>query len=367
MVLPEVPGVGFVGCGNISDIYFKNAARFGRYRAAVCTDLNPERARAKADLYACRAADSIDAVVNDPEVDIVLNITPPAAHAAVTRAALEAGKHVYTEKPIATTLKDAQDLLALAERRGLLFCSAPDTFLGAGHQVCRAQIDAGAVGIPVAAVGFMLSPGPEGWHPDPEFFFQPGGGPLLDMGPYYLTAMVNFFGPIRSVTAASKASFPERTIGSGPKAGQKIRVNTPTHISGTLTFESGVLATLVMSFDCAAHELPNMQVYGSEGSLAVPDPNTFGGPVRRFTLGMDRAAPWEELPIPEKTSENSRGLGIIDLIESARAGREPRTSARVAVHVLEAMEAMLDAERSGASVRLATTCKRPDPWLNPLG
>lgn len=346
---------GIVGCGNISPIYLKASNAFSALQAVACADLDLGRAQARADEYGIRAL-TVDELLADPEVDVVVNLTVPAAHYDVARRALEAGKHAYNEKPVSVRLEDAQALQALADERGLRLGSAPDTFLGAGLQTCRKIIDDGVIGEPVAATAFMLSHGPEAWHPDPYFFFQPGAGPMFDMGPYYLTALVSLLGPAVRVTGSARASFQERVVGSGPKEGHRIPVNTPTHVAGVVDFAAGPVATVVMSFDSWGGQVPRIEIYGSEGSLSVPDPNTFGGPVLVRARGEKE---WREMPLSHPYGTNSRGLGVADMAYAIAAGREHRASGRLALHVLEMMHSFLRASEEGRHVTLATTCERP--------
>ncbi len=352
-------GIGVVGTGKISGIYLQNARdTFEILEVVACADLDLERARAVAAEYRVPKACSVEELMTDPAVEIVLNLTIPQAHAPINLAGIAAGKSVYTEKPLATSREDGRRVLDEAAARGVRVGCAPDTFLGGGLQTCRGLIDSGAIGEPVAATAFMLGHGPEGWHPDPEFFYQPGAGPLFDMGPYYLTALITMLGPIRRVGAMARASFPERTIGSGPKQGQTIAVNTPTHVASTLEFAGGPLATMITSFDVWSHGLPRIEIYGSEGSLSVPDPNTFRGPVRLRRAGE---AEWREVPLTHGYTENSRGLGVADLAHALRSGRPHRANGELALHVLDAMQSILDSAREGRQLELTSTCDRPAP------
>jgi predicted dehydrogenase len=348
--------VGIVGVGKISDIYLQSDRKFDIFKTVACTDLDYDRAQAQAAAYNIRAVPSVAELLADPEIELIINLTVPHAHGAVALAALEAGKSVYNEKPLTVERADAQRLLALAEEKGLRVGCAPDTFLGAGLQTCRALIDAGAIGTPVAATAFMLSHGPEDWHPNPDFFYQPGAGPLFDMGPYYITALVNCLGPVASVTGAARASFPERVIGSEPLKGNVIKVNTPTHTAGVLQFASGTIATLVTSFDVWSHTTPNLEIYGSEGSLSLPDPNTFGGPVRLRRAGESE---WREIALDHGYGENSRGIGVADMAYAIRQGRPQRASGALAFHVLDVMHAVLDAAREQRHIQLSSGVERP--------
>ncbi|HOX05851.1 MAG TPA: Gfo/Idh/MocA family oxidoreductase [Planctomycetota bacterium] len=348
--------VGVVGCGNISGIYLKNGKLLRNIEIAAVADLVPGRAEAKAAEHGKARPCSVRQLLADPEIEIVLNLTIPKAHAAVAMAALRAGKHVYNEKPLSIRLEDARAMLRLARAKRLLVGCAPDTFLGAGGQTCRKLIDDGAIGRPVAATAFMMCHGHEGWHPAPEFYYQPGGGPMLDMGPYYLTALVNLMGPVRRVTGSARITFPTRTIGSQPLKGKKIVVRTPTHIAGVMDFVSGAVGTIITSFDVWAAELPCIEVYGTEGTLSVPDPNTFGGPVRLRRAGD---AQWREVKLTHGYAENSRGLGVADLARALRSGGEPRAGGDLALHVLEVMHAFGRASRSGRHVQIRSSPGRP--------
>lgn len=347
--------VGIIGCGNISQIYLSAPERNPALRITAVADQVRERAEAKAKAHGLRAL-SVDALLADPDIGLVINLTIPAAHGPVAMRALEAGKHVYNEKPLAITREDARAMLALAARKGLRVGGAPDTFLGAGLQTCRKLIDDGAIGRPVAATAFMMGHGPEAWHPDPDFFYQPGAGPMFDMGPYYLTALIHLLGPVARVTGSARISFPERAVGSGPKKGDVIKVNTPTHVAGVLEFAAGPVATVVTSFDVWAAQVPRIEIYGSEGTLGVPDPNTFGGPVLLRRAGE---AAWTEVALTHPNAENCRGLGPADLVTAAASGRPHRASGALAWHVLDIMHAIHDAAREGRHIGLDSGCARP--------
>ena len=350
--------VGLIGCGTISQTYFKVAARFPVLEIVACADAIPERARARAEEFGVPRAVSVDELLADPAIELVLNLTVPKAHGEVALRAVEAGKSVYNEKPLTVGREEARRLLELAEEGGVRVGGAPDTFLGGGAQTCRKLIDEGAIGSPVAAVAFMLNHGHESWHPDPGFYYQVGGGPMFDMGPYYLTALVNLIGPVRRATGSARVSFPERTITSQPRAGQKIPVEVPTHVAGVLDFASGAVGTIITSFDVWAHSLPRIEIYGSEGSLGVPDPNTFGGPVR---LRRHDEAEWREVALTHPYTENFRSLGLADMAYALRSGRPHRASGELAYHVLDVMHAVHDASASGRHIDLASSCERPAP------
>jgi predicted dehydrogenase len=350
--------VGLIGCGNISGIYLKNCKAFEILNMVACADLDLARAEAKADEHGVPRACTTEALLADPEIQLVINLTVPSVHAAISRAAIRAGKHVYSEKPLATTREVGQQILAEARARGVRVGCAPDTFLGGGLQTCRKLIDDGAIGEPVAATAFMTSHGPETWHPDPEFFYQPGGGPMFDMGPYYLTALVHLLGPIARVTGSARISFPERIITSQPHHGTVIHVQTPTHVAGVLDFVSGLVATIITSFDIWAASLPRLEIYGAEGSLNVPDPNTFGGPVR---IRRADEKEWIELPVTHGFTANSRGLGVADMAQAILTDSPHRASGEMAYHVLDAMQAFEEASRAGCHLGLASRCERPAP------
>ncbi len=348
--------IGVIGCGAISGIYLKNCKSYSFLDVAACADLDMAKADAKAKEFEIPRACMPEALLDDPTIEIVLNLTVPKAHGEVSLAALKAGKHVYSEKPLALSREEMRLMFELARRKNLRIGCAPDTFLGGGIQTCRKLIDEGWIGDPVGAAAFMTSRGPESWHPSPEFYYKPGGGPMLDMGPYYLTALVNLIGPIESVAGFARASFPTRVIGSQPLKGKVIKVETPTHVAGTMRFASGAIGTILMSFDVWAAQLPRIEIYGSLGTLSVPDPNTFGGPVRIKRKGMQE---WAEVPLTHGYTENSRGLGVADMAAAIRSGRGHRASGELAGHVLDAMLSFLDASESGRTVRLATKCARP--------
>ncbi|MGC9468429.1 MAG: Gfo/Idh/MocA family protein [Anaerolineae bacterium] len=359
----ETTKVGIIGCGNISSIYLKNSQEsFEILEVVACADLVPERAQAQAETYGVARACSVDELLEDSEIEIVINLTTPQAHFPVAMQVIEAGKSVYNEKPLALTRAEGKELLEAAESKGVRVGCAPDTFLGGGHQTCRKLIDDGWIGEPIAATAFMLCHGHESWHPSPVFYYKIGGGPILDMGPYYLTALVNLMGPVRRVSGEAEITFPERTITSAPLNGTQIDVETPTHIASTLQFESGAVGTLIMSFDVWAHQLPRIEIYGTEGTLAVPDPNGFGGPVMIRRPG-DTA--WREVPLTHGYAENSRGIGVADIGYALRSGRPHRANGELAYHVLDVMLATLDSPREGRHINVESTCQRPTPL--PMG
>lgn len=349
--------VGVIGCGNISSIYLENSkSKFEIFDIVACADIDVARAQAQAEKYGVAWYGTPDELLANPEIEVVLNLTIPNAHADVALAAVQAGKSVYNEKPLTIEREDAQKLLALAEEKGLRVGCAPDTFLGGGLQTCRQLIDEGAIGRPVAATAFMMSHGPEGWHPNPDFFYQRGAGPMFDMGPYYLTAFTSLLGPISRVTGSAQIAFPERVIGSQPHAGEIIKVNTATTISGVMDFASGAVGTIITTFDVWSANLPRIEIYGSEGSLSVPDPNTFDGPVLLRRAGEKE---WTEVEITLPFTDNSRGIGLADMCYAIRNGREHRASGKLAYHVLDLMHAFHDASAQGQHIQVASTVERP--------
>ena len=354
--------VGIIGCGNVNRAYQSAAPRLGAIRYAACADIRREAAEALAAQHNIPRVLSVEEMLADPTIDIILNLTIPGAHYEIAMAALSAGKHVYNEKPLSLTFAEGEALVAEAARRGLRVGNAPDTFLGAGIQTCRKLIDDGAIGRPVAATAFMMSRGHEHWHPNPEFFYKPGGGPMFDMGPYYLTALVALLGSVKRVTGSTQISRSQRTVTSQPLAGQVIDVDVPTHVVGVLDFEIGAVGTIITSFDVQASVLPRIEIYGTEGTLSVPDPNTFGGPV---LLRGASDKEWREMPLTHANAEQSRGLGVADLAQAVVSGRPHRASGELALHALEVMETIHTASDAGRHLTLRSHCERPAPF--PLG
>jgi len=348
--------VGIIGCGAISDVYFWMMGQVYKdiLDLCACGDLMLERAQAKAEKNPGVKAMTVKQLLKDPEIEIVVNLTIPRAHAKVAFDALKAGKSVYNEKPLAITRKEGLKMLALAAEKGLRVGGAPDTFLGGGIQTCRKLIEEGAIGTPVAATAFMLCHGHESWHPSPEFYYDIGGGPMFDMGPYYLTALVNLLGPVQRVTGSARVTFPTRTITSQPKNGTVIEVKTPTHLAGVMDFANGAVGTIIQSFDVWGHSLPCIEIYGSEGSLSVPDPNGFGGTVRVAKPGQ----PWQEVPLSFQ-AEINRGTGVADMALGIRDGRPHRANGDLCYHVLDLMHAFHDASAKGRHVAVKSTCAKP--------
>ncbi|MFW5985763.1 MAG: Gfo/Idh/MocA family protein [Halanaerobiales bacterium] len=351
--------IGIVGCGNISDIYLKNCTQvFDNLEVKAVSDLKINRARAKKEQYNIDNVYTLEEMLADPEIEIILNLTTPDAHAGIAMASLKAGKHTYGEKPLTIVLEEGKEIIEFAKEKGLMVGCAPDTFLGGGLQTCRKLIDDGWIGQPVAATAFMVCHGHESWHPDPGFYYKEGGGPMFDMGPYYLTALVSLLGPIERVTASANITFPERTITSQPRYGEKIKVEVPTHVAGIMDFKTGAAGTIITSFDIWGSQLPRIEIYGSKGSLLVPDPNTFAGPV---FLKRHNYEEWKEIPLSHGYTENSRGLGVSDMARAIKNGERNRASGELAYHVLETMHGFHIADKQGRHYQLKSDCQQPAP------
>jgi predicted dehydrogenase len=348
--------VGMVGCGAISGQYLATLDRLSDVTLVAVTDLDRSRAEAvAADREGVRVL-TLDELLADDDVDLVLNLTIPAAHADVALRAIAAGKHVYGEKPLTATVEEAERVLEAAAAAGVVLGCAPDTVLGTGVQTARKAIDDGRIGAPISATATMTTPGHERWHPNPDFYYVPGGGPLLDMGPYYVSALVTLLGPVTSVIGAASRTRASRTIGSGARAGEQIPVSTDTHVTGILTHASGALSTLVMTFDAVKTQAANLEVHGETGSLIVPDPNHFAGDVKLFSLGSDE---WEVLPVSAGYRDAGRGYGVADLARTA-PGAEPRAGGALAFHVLEVLQSVLGSAAGGSAVTITSTVARPE-------
>ena len=363
-------GVGIIGCGNISTTYLRLAPLFKGLEIKAVADINADAAKARAAEYGVMAL-SVDELLASDEIDIVVNLTIPEVHHKITKDILTAGKHAYSEKPLVLTLEDGLDLKKTAEERGLLVGCAPDTFLGGAHQKARALIDAGVVGKIMSGTAHVMSKGMEAWHPNPDFFFRPGGGPVLDIGPYYVANLVNLVGPVKKVAAFANTARKERVIGSGPRAGEKVPVSTPTTIHAVLEFVSGAVITLGASWDVYGHQHQSMELYGTQGALFVPDPNFFGGELVLVDTDGKRetVAPWnhplgipnQDRPAGQPPVANYRSAGFADMIAAMSEGRAPRCSLDVSLHGVDVMTSILKAAETGSVVELTTTCKRPLP------
>lgn len=352
--------VGIIGCGNISSIYMKNIPSFKHLHLSACADLDIQRAREQAQKHGIPYAYTVEQLLADPKIDLVINLTIPKAHASVCIQALEAGKHIYVEKPLAISREEGKKILDVAQQKGLRVGSAPDTFLGAGIQTALHLIEHGEIGVPIGASAFMIGRGHEHWHPDPAFYYDEGGGPMFDMGPYYLTALIALLGPIQRLSGSTSISYPERTILSKPKAGEKIPVATPTHISGTIDFASGAIGTITTSFDAfGGSSLPPIEVYGSEGTLLVPDPNGFGGSVQ---LRKKDEADFVEIPHTHQFSGNHRGIGVADMALAILHKEPHRANGELAFHVLEAMHGFHDSSDNGTFYDMKSSCEKPAPF-----
>ncbi|AIE83479.1 Gfo/Idh/MocA family protein [Fimbriimonas ginsengisoli] len=361
--------VGIVGLGNISGIYLQNLTAYAATEIVAVADLDRSRAAQAADKHGVPHVLSPDELLSHPDVDLVLNLTIPKAHAAVALAAVKNGKHVYSEKPLSIQREDARQVIETAKAKGVRVGCAPDTFLGAGIQTCRRLIDEGAIGDPVAANAFMLCRGHETWHPSPAFYYEQGGGPMLDMGPYYVTALINLLGGIRRVTGSARATFPTRTITSKPLNGTVIPVETPTHLVGVLDFDSGVIGQITTSFDVYGNPMPPIVIYGTEGTLYVPDPNGFGGEVFISRRGGDkenitqghgrRDGDIEGVPLKFGFAGNSRGVGVLDMAHAIVENRPHRASGDLAFHALDVMLSVEDASNQGRHIELSSGVDRP--------
>jgi len=362
-------GIGIIGCGNISSSYLKLAPLFKSLEMRAVADLSMSAAEARAEEFSVRA-ETIEGLLAADDIDIIVNLTIPAAHFEVTKQILEAGKHSYSEKPFVLSLEEGEKLRSLAAEKSLRVGSAPDTFLGGAHQLARAAVDEGQVGDIVAGTCHVMSHGMEEWHPNPDFFFQPGGGPILDLGPYYITNLVQLLGPIKAVTAMASASFKSRTIGNGPRLGETVPVETPTNVHAVLEFHNGALVTLGASWDVWAHRHKNMELYGSKGSLFVPDPNFFGGEVLLKVVASEEpeVAPRDH-PFSVHNSKDGQGsdranyrcAGLADMAAAINEDRPHRCSLELATHVVEAMMAILKSAENRCWVEMTTSCERPEP------
>jgi predicted dehydrogenase len=345
--------VALIGCGNISRAYVAGCSSLAAVELVACTDADPARAAALA-AEAGFEARPLEAILADPSIEVVVNLTPPAHHVAVSLAAIEAGKHVYSEKPLATSLGDARAILEAAAARGVRLGCAPDTFLGGGLQTARDVLDAGAIGEPLGAHAAVLHLGPERWHPDPEIFFAHGGGPLLDVGPYYVAALVNLLGPVESVEAFGRGHRAERVIGAGPRAGTRFAAAVPTYVVATYRFASGAIGSFLASFDVVASTAPHLEVHGTAGSLGMGDPNTFEGEVMLQRAGEEA---WNEVPV-RPDHRTGRGIGLAELVEAIGEDRPHRASGEFAYHVLDVLLAT-EAAAEGRPHQISSTSDRP--------
>ena len=370
----DVFRVGLIGTGRISDIYLKNCREFESLNIVACGSLNMEESRAKGEVYGVPRVLAPDEIIADPNIDAILNLTIPASHAEISLAALDAGKHVYSEKPFVTDISDGQKILELAQSKGLTVGNAPDTFLGGRWQTLRKAIDQGLIGEPTGVAAFVPTHGVERHHPNPDFYYAKGGGPLLDLGPYYLAAMIFCLGPIARVGGMARKTFPERMIENGPRNGELMPVEVDTHCLSLIEFESGVIGQMMVSFDVWESETPRLEIYGTEGTLCIPDPdpgdgaNIFQGPVwlrtrqtSRWTMRPRPVAPeeWEVISNAHGLNFDARGIGLAEMAEAISENREPRASGQLGLHLCEVMQGMLDSPHLGRYIEIESSCDRP--------
>lgn len=352
--------IGIVGVGDISGIYLENITNlFSEIQVIGVCDLVREKAEKAVEKYKIpKLYETMYDLFADDEVDIVLNLTRPYEHFGVSSEALKAGKNVYSEKPLSATAEEGKILVELAKEKNLLLGGAPDTFLGAGIQTCRKLIDDGFIGTPIGAAAFMVCHGHESWHPDPEFYYKHGGGPMMDMGPYYITALVNLLGEVSGVTGITKASFPQRTITSQPKNGTVIQVDVPTYVTGIMQFSNGAVGTIFTTFDVYYKTQARLEIYGSKGTLLVPDPNCFGGPIQ---LLRPEEGEFKEMPLLFDYANNSRALGLADMAKALRTNRAFRANYTQTYHVLEIMQSFQKSSEQGKFIQLESKFERAQP------
>ncbi len=361
-------GVGVIGCGNISKTYFKHAPEFKGIEMRACADINMAAAKARAKEFKLRA-ETVEGLLASDDIEIVVNLTIPAVHYEVSRQAIDAGKHVYSEKPFVLAIKDGLDLKKRADKKGVRIGSAPDTFLGGSHQLARHLIDTGKVGKITSGTCHVMSHGMEHWHPNPDFFFQPGGGPILDLGPYYIANLVQLIGPVARVAALASIPAKQRTISSKPRAGEKIPVSTPTTILALMEFDSGAAFTFNASWDVWDSGHAPMELYGEQGTIHMPDPNFFGGELR-YTRGEKpvKTLPKWDHPFSKPNEKHPHGMmanyrtaGLADMALAIMQGRPHRCSLELANHVIDIMTAILKSGETKKFVEMQTTCERPEP------
>lgn len=368
--------VGILGCGVISNTYIRDIKRFyPSLHLAACADVNVELAKSHAEKYRIPSGCSVEEMLAMEEVELVVNLTPPQFHMELNKKILQAGKYVFCEKPFAPTAAQARQVMDLADEKGLLVGSAPDTFLGSSLQTCRKILDDGWIGKPLYVTANMMSNGVETWHPAPANFYRQGAGPLYDMGPYYFTALTALLGPVKRVSAFSGTGFPVRKVYTGPLKGQEVPVETPTHYSGTAELASGVIVSMNISFDIWHSNLPMFEIYGTDGTLEVPDPNMSGGRPRVYrkerTLDVlyDDSRETKEkqdtsVELPElypHIGDYTRGIGVLDLACAIDEKRKPRVNAEMACHVIEAITGMMESAQDKIVYEMKTTCEKPEP------
>jgi predicted dehydrogenase len=368
--MAKVYGVGIMGAGNISAAYLRLAPLFKNLEVRAIADVVPAAAQKRAEEYNV-AAQTPDELLKNSELDVIVNLTVPAAHFSVSKDILSAGKHAYSEKPFVLSVEEGLALKKVAGERNLKVGSAPDTFLGGAHQQARAIIESGKLGRIASGTMHVMSRGMEHWHPNPDFFFQPGGGPILDLGPYYITDLINLVGPIKRVSAFTGMARTEREVtAEGPFKGTFVKVGTPTTIHAILEFHSGAIITLGASWDVSSHGHHNIELYGTEGSVYVPDPNFFNGDVTITDRAgtKEKVTPWDhpfgvanqglDTATPRA---NYRNAGLSDMLSAAETGRHARCDLDVALHAVDVMTSILKAGESHSVITLQTTCERPAP------
>jgi predicted dehydrogenase len=352
--------VAMIGVGSISGIYLKNISEVFRdiELVGVCDLIRSRAEKAREEYKVGKIYDRMEEAFADPDVDIILNLTRPYEHYAVTKGALLAGKHVYSEKPLGADWAEGRELFELAAERGLRLGGAPDTFLGAGVQTCRKLIDDGWIGKPIGAAAFMICRGHETWHPDPEFYYKRGGGPMMDMGPYYVTALVNLLGEVSGVTGVTRSAFSRRTITSSEHFGETVEVEVPTYVTGTLQFSSGAVGTIFTTFDVYYPTQARLEIYGERGTIIAPDPNTFGGPIQLYRPEEGVA---KEIPLLFDYSQNSRALGLADMASALTDGRDARADAQQILHVLEILTAFERSSEAQGYLPISSRYERRAP------
>lgn len=365
--------IGILGCGVISNTYIQEIKRiYSSVMEITCVaDLDLERAHQMAEKFGIFSAFTVDEMLENPDIELIVNLTPPMAHTMMNRRILEAGKHVFCEKPFALTVEDAQEIAELAQKKGLYIGSAPDTFLTAPMQSCRKLLEDGWIGKPLYVTANMMSCGVETWHPAPKAFYSKGGGPLYDMAGYYLSVLIHFFGPVQEVFSYSAKGFEERRIYSQPLAGSTVKVEVPTHYTSVLKMANGVLVNMNMSFDIWHSTLPKMEIYGTEGTMTLPDPNMSDGKAAIFrkeqiigkTYGLEEDTRSYEVPLRgQSVAEYTRGAGVAEMVRSIEAGRKNRASVEMAIHILEVIQGMFESSEKGICYHMKTSCEQPESW-----
>ena len=354
--MSEPVGIAVIGCGNISNQYLKNLTRFPDVKVLFCADIDIERAKSQASAYDVPESGGVQQALDHPGVELAVNLTIPVAHAEVATAAIDAGKHVWYEKPLALDMDAARALLIAAKEKGVRVGCAPDTVLGAGLQSARRLIASGTIGTPLTALTLLQGPGPQAWHPDPEFLFAVGAGPLFDLGPYYLSTLATLFGPANRVAAVGRKPSATRVIVAGPRAGTEFAVDVPTYVSVLAEYASGQAASLLFSWDSPLSRYGFVEITGSEATLAVPDPNGFGGDLR-----LRRVGDQDWTVVPSRGATAGRGMGVLDMVRGIRRGEPHRASAEIALHVLEMMVAIERSATAASFEPVASSFDAPEP------